>query len=195
MDLYDQMGEPIRYDRHGNGSRSGRCFGGPRSLVQELVGREWNSALRRDPKNPEPYALCWPKRGCTVCDAGLLSRAQGCMLGQFAGDSLGGLVEFESAALIRRKHPSGVRLLEDGGTFGTLADSGEGERSFRRERERHSGPKANSFRSAATLAFRLCRKRSASSRKTYPERSGGTAPLRRKGLGERGSSPFPRLGT
>lgn len=32
-------------------------------------------------------------------------------------------------------------------------DSGEGERAFRRERERHSGPKANSSRSVATLAF------------------------------------------
>jgi hypothetical protein len=32
------------------------------------------------------------------------------------------------------------------------ADSGEGERRFRRERERHSGPKANSYRSVATLA-------------------------------------------
>ncbi len=120
MDLYDQMGEPIRYDRNGNSSCGGRCFGGPRSLVQELVGREWNSALRRDPKNPEPYALCWPKRGCTVNDAGLLSRAQGCMLGQLAGDALGGLVEFESTALIRREHPAGVRLLEDGGHWGTL---------------------------------------------------------------------------
>ena len=46
------------------------------------------------------------------------------------------------------------------------ADSGEGERLFRRERERHSGPKANSARSVATLALRLCRKCSASSSKT-----------------------------
>jgi len=36
-------------------------------------------------------------------------------------------------------------------------DSGEGEHWFRRERERHSGPKANSARSVATLASRLCR--------------------------------------
>ncbi len=33
-----------------------------------------------------------------------------------------------------------------------VADSGEGEQSFQRERERHSGPKANSSRSVATLA-------------------------------------------
>jgi ADP-ribosylglycohydrolase/fructose-1,6-bisphosphatase/inositol monophosphatase family enzyme len=120
LDLYDHMGEPIRYDRHGNSSCGGRCFGGSRDVVRELVGREWNSALRRDTKNPEPYALCWPKRGCTVSDAGLLPRAQGCMLGQLAGDALGGLVEFESTALIRREYREGVRLLEDGGHWSTL---------------------------------------------------------------------------
>jgi ADP-ribosyl-[dinitrogen reductase] hydrolase len=42
------------------------------------------------------------------------------MLGQLAGDALGGLVEFESTALIRREHPEGVRLLEDGGHWSTL---------------------------------------------------------------------------
>jgi ADP-ribosylglycohydrolase/fructose-1,6-bisphosphatase/inositol monophosphatase family enzyme len=120
MDLYDQMGQPIRYDRNGNSTCGGRCFGGGRSLVKELAGREWNSALRRTHKDSVPYPLCWPKRECTVSDAGLLSRAQGCMLGQLAGDSLGGLVEFESATHIRRTHPAGVRLLVDGGTWDTL---------------------------------------------------------------------------
>jgi ADP-ribosylglycohydrolase/TPR repeat protein/fructose-1,6-bisphosphatase/inositol monophosphatase family enzyme len=120
MELYDQIGEPICYDRNGNSSCGGRCFGGPNSLVQELKGRDWNCALRRVPKKPEPYSICWPKRGCTVNDAGLLARAQGCMLGQLAGDALGGLVEFESAALIRQNYPAGVRLLEDGGHWSTL---------------------------------------------------------------------------
>ena len=92
-----------------------------RRLVQELAGREWNSVLRRPHKDPVPYSLCWPKRECTVSDAGLLSRAQGCMLGQLAGDSLGGLVEFESATHIRRTHPGGVRVLVDGGHWHTLA--------------------------------------------------------------------------
>src|SRR5712691_679985 len=72
-----------------------------------------------------------------------------------------------------------------------LGDSGEGEHGFRRERERHSGPKANSARSVATLASRLCRKCSASSRKTYPERSGGRRLSRKRGAGEKGGSPFP----
>src|SRR5258708_39073244 len=47
------------------------------------------------------------------------------------------------------------------------------------------------FRSVATLASRLCRKCSSSSRETYPERSAGRARKRRKGCGERGGSPFP----
>ena len=54
-------------------------------------------------------------------DPETLSRAQGCLLGQLAGDSLGGLVEFQSPEDIRRKYPDGVRELADGGTWGTLA--------------------------------------------------------------------------
>lgn len=43
------------------------------------------------------------------------------MMGQLAGDSLGGLVEFKSAEQIRRSYPGGVRDLIDGGTWNTLA--------------------------------------------------------------------------
>jgi len=50
-----------------------------------------------------------------------LSRAQGCLLGQLAGDALGSLVEFQSPEQIRRKYPHGVRELADGGTWGTIA--------------------------------------------------------------------------
>ncbi len=51
----------------------------------------------------------------------MISRAQGCLLGQLAGDSLGGLVEFRSRDSIRGEYPNGVRDLADGGTWGTLA--------------------------------------------------------------------------
>jgi len=51
----------------------------------------------------------------------ILERAQGCLLGQLAGDSLGSLVEFESPNEIRSKYPHGVRRLEDGGIWHTLA--------------------------------------------------------------------------
>ncbi|MBP7382122.1 ADP-ribosylglycohydrolase family protein [Myxococcota bacterium] len=51
----------------------------------------------------------------------LRARARGCLLGQFAGDSLGGLVEFRGPDSIRRAYPDGVRDLADGGTFNNIA--------------------------------------------------------------------------
>ena len=57
--------------------------------------------------------------GCKNED--MLSRAQGCLLGQLAGDALGSLVEFQTTEDIRRKYPKGVRKLADGGTWNTIA--------------------------------------------------------------------------
>ena len=62
-----------------------------------------------------------PERGAAISDPGRLSRAQGCLLGQLAGDSLGGLVEFRSAASIKSEYPAGVQVLADGGHWGILA--------------------------------------------------------------------------
>ena len=53
--------------------------------------------------------------------SGVLSRAQGCLLGQLIGDSLGSLVEFQTPERIRRRYPEGVRDMADGGTWNTLA--------------------------------------------------------------------------
>jgi ADP-ribosyl-[dinitrogen reductase] hydrolase len=50
-----------------------------------------------------------------------LDRAQGCLLGQLAGDSLGSLVEFEGPEEIAEAYPDGVRALADGGTWDTIA--------------------------------------------------------------------------
>jgi ADP-ribosylglycohydrolase len=54
-------------------------------------------------------------------EASALSRAQGCLLGQLAGDALGGLVELRTPAEIRREYPDRIRELADGGTWDTLA--------------------------------------------------------------------------
>ncbi len=43
------------------------------------------------------------------------------MLGQLAGDSLGSLVEFRGPDSILKQYPKGVRDLDDGGTFNTIA--------------------------------------------------------------------------
>lgn len=48
-------------------------------------------------------------------------RAQGCLLGQLAGDALGSLVEFQTPKQIRSQYPNGVRQLADGGTWNTIA--------------------------------------------------------------------------
>jgi ADP-ribosyl-[dinitrogen reductase] hydrolase len=56
-----------------------------------------------------------------VRDEALLDRAFGCLFGQVAGDSLGGLVEFRDADEILGGYPDGVRLLQDGGHWRTIA--------------------------------------------------------------------------
>ena len=50
-----------------------------------------------------------------------LFRAQGCLLGQLAGDSLGSLVEFLSPEEIQFNYPAGVWDLEDSETWDTIA--------------------------------------------------------------------------
>ena len=54
-------------------------------------------------------------------DAGLLARARGCLLGQLAGDALGSMVEFKTAATIRSMYPGGLREMGPSSVFGTLA--------------------------------------------------------------------------
>ncbi len=58
---------------------------------------------------------------CSTSLDRLVARAQGCLLGQLAGDALGSLVEFMGPEEIRRRYPNGVRDLADGGTWNTLA--------------------------------------------------------------------------
>jgi ADP-ribosylglycohydrolase len=62
-----------------------------------------------------------PKMSRKGIESEILSRAQGCLLGQLAGDALGSLVEFRTPEVIRREYPTGVRDLADGGTWNTIA--------------------------------------------------------------------------
>jgi len=54
-------------------------------------------------------------------DPAVVSRAQGCLLGQFAGDALGSMVEFHTPEDILRNYPDRIRELADGGRWGTIA--------------------------------------------------------------------------
>lgn len=105
-------------DRHGQAidyhSRSFEgCIGGMPDLVRHL------SAITLRHSAPVPRKPARPAR--RIADPLLLSRAQGVLLGQLAGDALGSAVEFQPAQTIARRHPEGVRALADGGTWNLIA--------------------------------------------------------------------------
>ncbi len=86
-----------------------------------LSERDWERVYNEARDARELYDLCRPDRRRLISDPDMLRRAQGCLLGQLAGDALGSLVEFQPVEAIARRYPQGVRLMEDGGTFHTIA--------------------------------------------------------------------------
>ncbi|MGI5836668.1 MAG: inositol monophosphatase family protein [Chloroflexota bacterium] len=121
--LVDQDGNEIRYTPDVQ-SQTQSCFGGAPDLVERLCKQPWRidaappAKADNSEKPPFPVVL---KPGRTITNPGLLSRAQGSLLGQLAGDSLGGQVEFNQADTIKARYPGGLRLLQDNGTWGLLA--------------------------------------------------------------------------
>lgn len=107
--MVDQAGGAIDYER---GAIDG-CIGGPKEVVERIVAMAPGGG-EREPRRPA-------RPRSPVSGAELLSRAQGCLLGQLAGDALGSAVEFCSAAKIARNFPQGVKRLEDGGTWDLIA--------------------------------------------------------------------------
>lgn len=116
--LTDLQGRPILPLDYADG-----CIGAAPDLAPRLVRTfRGASAGRRSLSRSR-------RAGPFATDARLLARAQGCLLGQLAGDALGSAVEFMSASEIGRRHPSGVRSLTDGGVWSLIAgqptDDGE----------------------------------------------------------------------
>lgn len=118
--LVDQDGVPVQYSAEGKSSTRW-CFGGAPAAVRQLVTRNWLQVVRAEPEAGGPLALLQPSPGRAVREVTQLNRAQGCLLGQLAGDALGGLVEFKSVEAIRARYPHGCRHLHDGGTWNNLA--------------------------------------------------------------------------
>ena len=116
--LVNESGEDVAYSGDGSSSTL-RAFGGSRGVARLLSERDWQTL--GDGGSGAPSKLTRLRRGQAVADAGLLSRAQGCLLGQIAGDSLGGLVEFDRAEQVAARYTDGPRLLEDGGHWDILA--------------------------------------------------------------------------
>lgn len=119
-ELYRMGGEPVVYSRDGIG-RAGNCVGGEKKFARDLALRDWDKVYEVPEASSGRFTLVFPDPKQIVPDAGVLSRAQGCMVGQLAGDNLGSLVEFQTAPDIARRYPDGPRELEDGGHWDLLA--------------------------------------------------------------------------
>jgi ADP-ribosylglycohydrolase len=90
--------------------------------VQSLFPTVNHELFMHDDINEPPFPLTRPALDGPAPDAGQLDRAQGCLLGQLVGDSLGSLVEFRSTESIREEYPRGIRELQNGGgTWNLLA--------------------------------------------------------------------------
>jgi ADP-ribosylglycohydrolase/fructose-1,6-bisphosphatase/inositol monophosphatase family enzyme len=116
--LVDESGREVAYGEDGS-SRTERAVGGRLEVARALAQRPWDPGSTAGKGPGSPLARLRP--GEAVADPGLLSRAQGCLLGQIAGDSLGSVVEFQSAREVASRYPEGLRLLQDGGFWQTLA--------------------------------------------------------------------------
>jgi ADP-ribosyl-[dinitrogen reductase] hydrolase len=122
--VVDERGEPIAYPSSGSGSAA-RVFAGAPGVVRQLLERPWDHAPGSGFGEAAPPPELAPVRampGRLVHSPGVLGRAQGCLLGQFAGDALGALVEFQPAEAIARRYPDGgPSQLADGGPHAITA--------------------------------------------------------------------------
>lgn len=113
--LLDAEGREIAFTGEPNARVSG-CIAGAPEAARELARIRW-AEVGASPKGEPRVPLAFPR----IADEARLARAQGCLLGQVIGDSLGALVEFSDAATIARRFRHGVRDLADGGVWGILA--------------------------------------------------------------------------
>ena len=111
----DRDGREIRLEGDPARRLSG-CFAGAPHAARSLAAFDW-AALDQEPKREARIQLPFPRKD----HRDRLSRAQGALLGQVIGDSLGALVEGKPAAEIARLYPGGLRELADGGVYKTMA--------------------------------------------------------------------------
>jgi len=86
--LLDSNGNEPVYDDQAFGTAP-RLFAGSRAVALELSSRNWDLAFRSERETSTPIVRL--ARGRAVADPGLLSRAQGALLGHLLGSALGRL--------------------------------------------------------------------------------------------------------
>ena len=102
--LLDQHGHEVTYGLDGRSGVGGACFGGGHGRGGGACGATLALDLGGQAAKESSLRRAGPRlaRG----GSGMLARAQGCLLGQVAGDSLGSLVEFESPRAIAARYPT-----------------------------------------------------------------------------------------
>lgn len=122
--LVDEHGQPIGYPVDALATPT-QVFAGHPRVVQDLIQRHWEGTSRSgfgDAVPPPELAPVRAQVGKLEHQPGVLSRAQGCLLGQLAGDALGALVEFQSEHRIAEHYPNGgPRRLASGGPHSIIA--------------------------------------------------------------------------
>ncbi|MGQ0546659.1 MAG: inositol monophosphatase family protein [Betaproteobacteria bacterium] len=111
----DGEGNEVRLEGNSRRRVSG-CFAGAPEAARQLARFDWKSVEAEPRRNPR-VSLGFPRKNHEK----RLSRAQGALLGQVIGDSLGSLVEAKPAGEIAQLYPDGVRELADGGIYKTIA--------------------------------------------------------------------------
>jgi ADP-ribosyl-[dinitrogen reductase] hydrolase len=122
LELLRWNGQPVTYDAQGCGA-VGNCVAGRGDIARHLLTRDFSFIRHPVPKSTAPFPLTVPRPDAIVADRELLDRAQGCLLGQLAGDNLGSTVEFAGPAKIALQYggTAGTPDLWDGGYWGLLA--------------------------------------------------------------------------
>ena len=93
--VFNQEGEVVHYDSTGQPLRAmSYCFGGPHGLVKQYAARKWRKVFEAGTSQPAQKSLCFLIPGKVIVDPSILSRAQGCLLGQFAGAAIASAIAF-----------------------------------------------------------------------------------------------------
>ena len=113
--VLDAEGAAIRLEGNSTRRVSG-CFAGAPKAAAQLARFDWKS-LEVEPRREPRAVLGFPRNP----NPWRLARAQGALLGQVIGDSLGARVEGKPATEIAQLFPNGLRDLGDGGPYHTMA--------------------------------------------------------------------------
>ena len=112
--VLDREGREARLEGNPTRRLTG-CFAGSPQVAAQLARFDW-AVLENEPRREPRINLGFPRK-----EDKQLVHAQGCLLGQVIGDSLGSRVEAKPAVEIAQLYPGGLRDLGDGGVYHTIA--------------------------------------------------------------------------